>query len=212
MLPRLCDSDDAEFRRALGPQLVEGNHVDALVNGEQIFPALLQAIRSVDKTITFETFIYWSGGIGERFVDTLYDRVKAGVKVHVLLDWVGSLKMQDSLVARLRQAGVAVVRLHKPHWGNWGKTNSRTHRKLLVIDGLLGFTGGVGIADSWQGNTRHPGEWRDTHFQVRGPVVAQMQSVFLDNWMRATGEVLHGSAYLPEQQQAGEDTAQMFSS
>ena len=215
-LPRLYETDDAEFRRALGsllgPQLVGGNRVEVLVNGEQIFPAMLQAIRGAEKTITFETFIYWSGGIGERFVDALCDRAKAGVKVHVLLDWVGSLKMEDGLVQRLRSAGVAVVRFHKPHWSNWAKMNNRTHRKLLVVDGALGFTGGVGIADPWQGDARHPGEWRDTHFQVRGPVVAQMQSVFLDNWMRATGQVLHGSAYLPEQQSAGEATAQMFSS
>lgn len=215
-LPRLYETDDAEFRRALGsllgPRLVEGNRVEVLVNGEQIFPAMLQAIRSAEKTITFETFIYWSGETGERFVEALCERAQAGVEVHVLLDWVGSLEMDEPLVQRLRSAGAAVVRFHKPHWSNWGKLNNRTHRKLLVVDGLLGFTGGVGIADPWQGDARHPGEWRDTHFKVRGPVVAQMQSVFLDNWMRATGQVLHGAAYLPEQQAAGDATAQMFSS
>ena len=215
-LPRLYETGDAEFRRALGsllgPQLVAGNRVDVLVNGDRIFAAMLQAIRSADQTITFETFIYWSGGIAERFVDALCDRAAAGVKVHVLLDWVGSLEMDERLMQRLRAAGVQVVRFHKPHWSNLSKMNNRTHRKLLVEDGLLGFTGGVGIADPWQGDARHPGEWRDTHFQVRGPVVAQMQSVFLDNWMRATGEVLHGPAYLPEQQGAGDAAAQMFSS
>ena len=215
-LPRLYETDDAEFRRALGsllgPRLVEGNRVEVLVNGEQIFPAMLQAIRSAEKTITFETFIYWSGETGERFVEALCERAQAGVEVHVLLDWVGSLEMDELLVHRLRSAGAAVVRFHKPHWSNWGKLNNRTHRKLLVVDGLLGFTGGVGIADPWQGDARHPGEWRDTHFKVRGPVVSQMQSVFLDNWMRATGQVLHGAAYLPEQQAVGVATAQMFSS
>ena len=215
-LPRLYETDDAEFRRALGsllgPRLVEGNRVEVLVNGDQIFPAMLQAIRSAEKTITFETFIYWSGETGEHFVEALCERAQAGVEVHVLLDWVGSLEMDELLVQRLRSAGAAVVRFHKPHWSNWGKLNNRTHRKLLVVDGLLGFTGGVGIADPWQGDARHPGEWRDTHFKVRGPVVAQMQSVFLDNWMRATGQVLHGAAYLPEQQAVGVATAQMFSS
>jgi cardiolipin synthase len=142
----------------------------------------------------------------------LCERAQAGVRVHVLLDWVGSLKMDQPMVRRLREAGVNVIRFHKPHWSNWGKMNNRTHRKLLVVDGVTGFTGGVGIADQWQGNARNPDEWRDTHFRVRGPVVAQMQSVFLDNWMRATGEVLHGPAYFPKQEAAGEQLAQMFSS
>lgn len=215
-LPRLYDADDAEFRRALGsllgPRLIEGNEVDVLVNGQQIFPAMLEAIAAARETISFETFIYWSGEIGECFVCALCERARTGVRVHVLLDWVGSLKMDEPLVTRLREAGVAVIRFHKPHWSNWGKMNNRTHRKLLIVDGVIGFTGGVGIADQWQGDARHPDEWRDTHFRVRGPVVAQMQSVFLDNWMRATGEVLHGPAYFPEQDAAGDQPAQMFSS
>ena len=215
-LPRLYDADDEAFRRSLGsllgPDLVEGNQVDVLVNGEQIFPAMLEAIASAQRTITFETFIYWSGRIGERFVEALCKRSEAGVKVHVLLDWVGSMKMDQRLTERLRHSGVSVIRFHKPTWSNWSKMNNRTHRKLLVVDGLLGFTGGVGIADQWGGDARGPEEWRDTHFRVRGPVVAQMQSVFLDNWMRATGEVLHGAAYFPQQARAGNQVAQMFSS
>jgi cardiolipin synthase len=215
-LPRLYDTDDAEFQRALGsllgPRLVDGNRVDVLVNGQQIFPAMLEAIGAARETISFETFIYWSGEIGERFVCALCERASAGVRVHVLLDWVGSMKMNEPMVTRMREAGVAVIRFHKPHWRNWSKLNNRTHRKLLIVDGVIGFTGGVGIADQWQGDARNPDEWRDTHFQVRGPVVAQMQSVFLDNWMRATGEVLHGSAYFPKQNAAGDHLAQMFSS
>jgi cardiolipin synthase len=117
-LPRLYDADDAEFRRALGsllgPRLVEGNQVDVLVNGQQIFPAMLEAIAAARETISFETFIYWSGEIGERFVCALCERARSGVRVHVLLDWVGSLKMDEPLVTRLREAGVAVIRFHKP--------------------------------------------------------------------------------------------------
>jgi len=215
-LPRLYDTNDAEFKRALGsllgPRLVDGNRVDVLVNGQQIFPAMLEAIDGARATICFETFIYWSGKIGERFVCSLCERAEAGVRVHVLLDWVGSLRMDEPMVRRLRDAGVKVIRFHKPHWSNLSKLNNRTHRKLLIVDGVTGFTGGVGIADQWQGDARNPDEWRDTHFRVRGPVVAQMQSVFLDNWMRATGEVLHGSAYFPELPAAGDQLAQMFSS
>lgn len=215
-LPRLYDSDDTAFRRALGsllgPPLVQGNQVDVLVNGQQIFPSMLEAIRSAKETVNFETYIYWSGEVGERFVSALCERSQTGVKVHVLLDWVGSLKMDEPMVARMREAGITVIRFHKPTWKNWSKMNNRTHRKLLVVDGTVGFTGGVGIADQWQGDARAPEEWRDTHFRVRGPVVAHMQSVFLDNWMRATGEVLHGEAYFPDQEPVGDQLAQMFSS
>jgi cardiolipin synthase len=215
-LPRLYESDDAEFRRALssllGPQLVDGNHVETLVNGDRIFPAMLAAIRSAQRTITFETYIYWSGRIGRQFVDALAERARAGVKVHVLLDWVGSIKMEPELLEEMRRAGIEVERFHEPHWSNWDQMNNRTHRKLLVADGKVGFTGGVGIADQWLGDARNPQEWRDTHYRVVGPVVAQMQAVFLDNWVRATGRVLHGEAYFPALKPAGDYTAQVFSS
>ena len=215
-LPRLYESDDGEFRRSLsallGPQIVEGNKVETLLNGDQIFPSMLAAIRAARSTITFETYIYWSGGIGREFVDALQERARAGVRVHVLLDWVGSLKMEQALVDEMKLAGVQVERFHEPHWTHWNKLNNRTHRKLLVVDGRIGHTGGVGIADHWRGQARNPGEWRDSHFRVEGPVVAQMQSVFLDNWMRATGVVLHGDAYFPALKPAGDLAAQMFSS
>ena len=215
-LPRLYESDDAEFRRTLssllGPQIVEGNKVETLLNGDRIFPAMLAAIRSAQSTITFETYIYWSGRIGREFVDALTERARAGVKVHVLLDWVGSIKMEPQLLEEMRSAGVEVERFHEPHWSNWDQLNNRTHRKLLVVDGKVGFTGGVGIADQWLGDARNPEEWRDTHYRVEGPVVAQMQAVFLDNWVRANGRVLHGEAYFPALQPAGNLAAQMFSS
>ena len=215
-LPKLYESDDAEFRRALssllGPPLVGGNKVDTLLNGDQIFPAMLAAIRSATTTITFETYIYWSGSIGQEFVDALAERAAAGVRVHVLLDWVGSVKMEDSLLQAMERGGVEVRRFHEPHWSNWDKLNNRTHRKLLIVDGRVGFTGGVGIADQWRGQARNPDEWRDSHFRVEGPVVAQMQAVFLDNWMRATGKVLHGETYFPDLKPAGQLAAQMFSS
>ena len=215
-LPKLYESDDAEFRRALssllGPPIVGGNKVDTLLNGDQIFPAMLAAIRSATTTITFETYLYWSGTIGQEFVDALAERAASGVRVHVLLDWVGSVKMEDSLLQAMERGGVEVRRFHEPHWSNWDKLNNRTHRKLLIVDGRVGFTGGVGIADQWRGQARNPDEWRDSHFRVEGPVVAQMQAVFLDNWMRATGKVLHGEAYFPALKPAGQLAAQMFSS
>ena len=162
-------------------------------------------------TITFETYIYWSGSIGREFVDALQERARAGVRVHVLLDWVGSLKMEQALVDEMKKAGVQVERFHESHWSQWNKLNNRTHRKLLVVDGRIGYTGGVGIADHWRGQARNPQEWRDSHFRVEGPVVAQMQSVFLDNWMRVTGDVLLGDAYFPALKPVGDLAAQMFS-
>ena len=148
---------------------------------------MLAAIRAAQSTITFETYIYGSGRVGREFVDALNARARAraGVKVHVLRDWVGSLKMDETLFDEMRSAGIEVERFHEPSGINWNKLNNRTHRKLLVVDGRIGFTGGVGIADPWRGQARDPEEWRDSHLRVEGPVVAQMQSVFLDNWMRA---------------------------
>ena len=121
------ESDAAEFRRSLsvllGPAIVEGNAVDSLLNGDQIFPAMLKAIREARRTITFETYIYWSGSIGDEFVAALTERAGAGVKVHVLLDGVGSLKMDPALIDVMRKAGIEVERFHEPHGSNWGKLN-----------------------------------------------------------------------------------------
>ena len=201
-----------ELGSMLGPAIVGGNLVQVLKNGDQIFPPMLKAIRDAKSTITFESYIYWSGDIGREFAQALSERARAGVKVHVLLDWVGSAKMDESLMTAMLEAGVQIRKFHAPHWYNWGRMNNRTHRKILVADGRLAFTGGVGIAPHWTGNAQSPDHWRDTHFQVEGPVVAQMQSVFLDNWIKATGDVLHGSDYYPPLAPVGTHKAQMFSS
>ena len=140
------------------------------------------------------------------------ERARQGVKVHVLLDWVGSAKMDESLITTLSAAGVKVRQFHPPHWSHLGRLNNRTHRKLLIVDGRVGFTGGVGVAPQWTGNAQDPAHWRDTHFEVEGPVVAQMQSVFIDNWIKVTGDVLHGADYFPTLAAAGSGQAQMFSS
>ena len=213
---RLYDTDDPQFRRSmgvlLGPPIIEGNEVEALLNGEQIFPAMLQAIRAAEHTITMETYIYWSESIGQEFTAALSERARAGVKVHLMLDFIGSMKMDDAAIETMRQAGVQVQRFHKPVWWKFTKLNNRTHRKVLVVDGKVGFTGGVGIADQWRGNGQDKKHWRDTHFRVAGPVVGQMQAVFADNWTKATGAVLDGPHYFPALKAQGEHAAQMFSS
>ena len=215
-LPRLYGSSSPQFDRAmgnlLGPGVLGGNEVTDLQNGDQIFPAMLAAIRAAQRTVTFETYIYWSGDIGQQFADALRERARAGVKVHVLLDWVGSAKMDDSYLAEMQRAGVQIEKFHKPHWYNLARLNNRTHRKLLVVDGKVGFTGGVGIAPQWTGQAQDPEHWRDTHYQVRGPAVAHMQATFLDNWLKVTGRVLHGDDYFPPLAPVGPHRAQMFSS
>ena len=215
-LSRLYATEDPQFRRSLsallGPQVLDGNTVDELINGDQIFPAMLSAIRSAQRSITFETYIYWSESIGQEFASALAERAAAGVKVHVLLDWIGSVKMEEAALSTMKAAGVEIVRYHEPRWWNLARLNNRTHRKVLVVDGKTGFTGGVGIADQWRGNAQDSRQWRDSHFRAAGPVVAQMQAVFMDNWIKATGHVLHGDTYFPALPASGDAAAQMFSS
>ena len=215
-IERLYASDDPQFLRSmgllLGPPVIGGNRFEVLVNGDEIFPSMLQGIRSAQNSITFETFIYWSGAIGEEIAQALSDKARAGVPVHVLLDWVGSSKMDKRYLRMLRDAGAEVIQYHKPHWTGLGRMNDRTHRKLLVIDGRICFTGGVGIAEEWTGHAQDEKHWRDTHFRVEGPAVGQMQAVFMDNWIKATGNVLHGPHYFPDIEDAGDGYAHMFSS
>ena len=207
---------DAQFQRTmgvmLGPVILPGNRFATLLNGDEIFPSMLQAIKGAQKTITFETYIYWSGDIGKAFADALSQRARAGVKVHVLLDWLGSSKMDQALLAEMRDAGVQIRRYHEPRWYNLDKLNNRTHRKELIVDGRIGFTGGVGIAPEWTGHAQDPQHWRDSHFRAEGPVVAQMQAVFGDNWSKLTGEVLDGVDYFPALSAVGDGAGQMFAS
>jgi cardiolipin synthase A/B len=215
-LDRLYQTEDPQFHRAmgslLGPGILGGNRAQELLNGDQIFPAMLASIRAAQRSVTFETYIYWSGDIGREFADALAERARAGVKVHVLLDWVGSAKIDDALLDQMKAAGVDVRKFHKPAWYNLARLNNRTHRKILVVDGKTGFTGGVGIAPKWTGAGQDAEHWRDSHFLIEGPVVAQMQAVFMDNWLKVTGDVMHGEAYFPALAAAGNMDAQVFSS
>jgi cardiolipin synthase len=215
-LRRHYGSGDAQFQyemgTLLGPPIIDGNRYQTLLNGDQIFPSMLEAIASARQTITFESYIYWSGDIGKKFADALSERARAGVKVNVLLDWAGSQKMDAALLGELKASGVQLERFHEPKWYALGRMNNRTHRKLLIVDGRVGFTGGVGIAPQWEGNAQDSDHWRDSHFRVEGPVVSQMQSVFVDNWTKASGEVLHGEAYFPQLAKVGSHRAHMFSS
>ncbi|PZO09827.1 MAG: cardiolipin synthase B [Lysobacteraceae bacterium] len=206
--------NEPQFRREmgvlLGPGITRGNLVEALDNGDEIFPAMLEAIRGATQTINFETYIYWSGDIGREFSQALSERARAGVKVNVIIDWVGGLKMDSDVVARMKAAGVRMEFYRPLSWYNFSRFNKRTHRKLLVVDGRLGFTGGVGIADQWAGRAQDPEHWRDMHFRVQGPVVAQIQAAFIDNWIKTTGRVLNGEEYFPPLVPVGDMDAHLF--
>ena len=194
----------------LGPALVPGNRTRALVNGDEIFPEMLQAIRGARKSITFEMYIYWKGSIGEQFTQALAERARSGVKVHVMIDALGSQKIEERVIGRLRDAG-AQVKLYNPvRWDTIARMNNRTHRKIMVIDGAVGYTGGAGIGDEWSGNAQDAAHWRDTHFRIEGPAVAQMQAAFMENWIEVTGEVLHGPDYFPALGAAGSELAQFM--
>ena len=205
--------DDPQFERSmsqlLGPPILDGNLVTPLRNGAQIFPAMLAAIESATRSITFETFIYWSGQIAGKFADALSAKARSGVKVHVLLDGIGCNCVNGEVLRQMKAAG---VELEIYHLSNFARVNHRTHRKLLVVDGIVGFTGGVGIADEWAGDAESPEHRRDSHYRIEGPVVAQMQAAFLDNRMKTRAVVLLGEDYFPELHPAGPHRCQMFKS
>ncbi|MCC5805636.1 MAG: hypothetical protein JJU00_04835 [Opitutales bacterium] len=207
---------DPQFLRSMGPllgqQVLPGNRVAALHNGDEIFPAMLSAIRAARETITFETFVYWSGEVGLRFSTALSERANDGVKVHIVLDAVGCAKIDADYLEQMRAAGVQIEHFHPVKWHTVARINNRTHRKLLVVDGRIGFTGGVGIADAWRGNADSEDRWRDSHYQLEGPAVAQMQAAFCNHWIKTGGRVLAGPGYFPELKPLGESFAHVFRS
>ena len=191
-----------EFMRAAetltGAPISSGDDVELLINGDEIFPAFLETIEQAEHTINLVTYVCWRGDIVGEVVDALVRRARDGVEVNVLLDAVGTAKMELSHIRDMREAGVRVARFRplKPY--ALRRLNNRTHRKVLVADGRVGMTGGVGIAEEWTGNADGPDHWRDTHVRVRGPVVRGLQGAFAENWLEATGEVLVGPHHLPD--------------
>ncbi|MDB6167409.1 MAG: phospholipase D/Transphosphatidylase [Verrucomicrobia bacterium] len=197
----------------LGANFTAGNSVETLVNGTQFFPAMLKAIREAKQTITLETYIWTPGKISDQFIEALGERARAGVKVHVMMDGIGTLKFRTEDRDRLRAAGVQVFKYGRQHWYDI-KPNimHRTHRKLLIVDGRIGFTGGMCIDDSWLGDADSPKVWRETQVRVEGPVVLEMQSVFAANWLQTTSSLLIGPEYFPKIKETGKSIAQCIKS
>ncbi|MFC5050559.1 phosphatidylserine/phosphatidylglycerophosphate/cardiolipin synthase family protein [Rubritalea spongiae] len=209
---RAPEVSDAEFREDTTVELestwTEGNEVETLVNGGEYFPAMLDAVKSAQKTITFETFVAVNAVVTYDLVMALSDRAENGVKVHFIIDGIGSRKMDERYLEKLRHSGVE-VEIYKPmnYLSPWD-CNNRDHRKILVVDGKVGFTGGAGYADCWDGDVEKEWRWRDTMYCLRGPVVADLQHAFNDNWKELTGSTLSGEEYFPYLKQEGRMKAQ----
>ncbi len=177
------------FEHALGVSLRPGHAIERFRNGIEIFPPMLRAIESAQRSIEFLFFVYWGGDVARRFCDALVARAEAGVRVRVLLDGVGSAPMPRSIQRKLESSPVELRVFHPiPHWKFWG-TASRTHRKILVVDGAVGFTGGVGIAEEWSGRADRSDRFRDTQFELTGPAVAELRAAFHANWAAAGGRL-----------------------
>jgi cardiolipin synthase len=173
----------------LGVPATDGNRVDILRNGDRIFPAMLQAIAEAEHTVDILTYVYWTGDIARQFAAALCERARAGVRVRILLDAVGAAAIDRDLINDMNDAGCHCEWYRPPTtWKVW-ETDHRTHRKILVCDAKVGFTGGVGIAEEWEGDARHPAEWRDTHVRIEGPAVDGLRAAFITNW-RETGQPL----------------------
>jgi cardiolipin synthase len=211
-IPHQFTVSDPQFLRTMssvfGADLKAGHRIETLVNGAEIFPSMLKAIAEAKTTINFLTYIYWSGEIAEVFAEALAAKARKGVEVRVLLDWAGSIPFEQRLIDKMDEAGVMVHRFRPLHWYPIDRVNNRTHRKLLIVDGNLAFTGGVGIGDEWRGDATNPEEWRDNHYRVEGPAVSDMQAAFAENWLEASNEVLQGDKFYPVQANYGRLLAQ----
>jgi len=206
--------DSVEFPQAIAAATqspwTSGNQITTMVNGDAFLTAMLDSIHSAKKSITFETYAFINGTAAYKFVGAFCERARHGVKVHLILDSAGSIDIGDENVKRLRSAGVQLTFYHPYSILNPLRYNTRDHRKLMVVDGDVGYIGGCGIADAWMGNAESPKRWREDHYRVTGPVVAQVQRSFLDNWTRTGGAPLTGPCYFPVLRHTGKHQAQVF--
>jgi cardiolipin synthase len=177
--------------------IVGGNRLTLLLNGEQIYPAILGAIREARKTVTYAQYSWEDGKISRELAEALAERCRAGVKGHVLLDAVGTLSMPREYVEMMEKGGCEVVSFRPIGPFGLRRVNNRNHRRILVVDGRVGFTGGSGVSTKWMGDGRETDHWRDTDVKIEGPVVEYLQGAFAENWVEATGTVLGGAEYFP---------------
>ncbi|MEZ4380822.1 MAG: phospholipase D-like domain-containing protein [Nannocystaceae bacterium] len=196
----------------LGIPFVAGNRVQILKNGVQIFPAMLEAIATAKRSIAFLTFVYWRGDIAERFATALAEAAARGVAVAVILDAFGAARISRRALEILQAADIELRWFRELAPWRPGRGVHRTHRKVLVVDREVGFTGGVGIADEWDGDARDPGEWRETHFRIEGPAVAGLWSAFVGTWFEIDEALPSGWDDAPVHPAGGPTTVQVVRS
>ncbi|WP_256107028.1 phosphatidylserine/phosphatidylglycerophosphate/cardiolipin synthase family protein [Streptomyces sp. ODS05-4] len=197
------------LERLIGIAATEGNAVTPLVNGDRIFGAMLESIRSAEHTIDMMTFVYWKGDIARDFARALADRARSGVRVRLLLDGFGSRLIEKDLLREMDRAGVTVAWFRRPLYLSPLKQNHRCHRKVLVVDEREAFTGGVGIAEEWCGDARDEHEWRDTHVKVRGPAVDGIAAAFAQNWAECHDELFDDRDRFVEHRPQGDAVVQV---
>lgn len=193
----------------IGTPFTEGNSITVLRNGDEIFPAMLAAIRAAESTVDLMTFVYWQGDIAVEFAEAMSDRARAGVRVRLLIDALGGRLIDKDLVDEMDEAGVQVEWFRKPLMKSPFKSNHRLHRKVCVVDGRVAFTGGVGIAEEWCGDARNEQEWRDTHLRIEGPAVDGLQSAFIQDWAESDRPLYDDRDEFPVQPQVGTSTVQI---
>lgn len=206
---------DPQFPQTLsalfGNGILGGNSIEVLIDGEAIYGAMLDAVASAEHTITFETYEFWGKESAGPMAQALADAGTRGVRVHANLDFVGSVQASAEKFDLMEGGGATLHRWREPSWYQLARFNHRTHRKLLIVDGRIGFIGGANIADNWLGGIENEA-YRDNHFRIEGPIVAQLQGAFQENWLNAKGELLLGQYYLPLLEEVGSMDMQVVNS
>jgi cardiolipin synthase len=201
------DTESSEFRTTMagttGMPLVDGNRVDIYNNGDEFYPAMLDAIESARLSITMEQYIFWNGQVGRRFAEAFAEKAREGIPVKLLVDAIGSATLGSDIFKILEAGGCQLAWFRPIHWYTLHRANHRNHRKSLIIDGRVAFTGGSGLADHWLGSAEDEHEWRDIQIRVEGPAAGAQQAGFAQNWLLTTGEIINGHEFFPEPRVAG---------
>ena len=186
-----------------GMPLVPGNSVALFNDGDEFFPQMLQAVESAEHSITMEQYIFWDGRVGRRFAEAFAEKARSGIPVKLLLDAIGSATLGEPIVKILEAGGCQLAWFRPIHWYTINRANHRDHRKSIIVDGRIAFTGGAGLADHWLGKAKNARSWRDIMIRVQGPAALEQQSGFAQNWLQSTGEILTGHDYFPVPSPAG---------